>query len=162
MIGEYYQQMFELHAEYRWHLPIGHSNRLMTKTWPQLDEVSMPLDECYAHWRSVMQTDEVQFNLFCWYVKYLWTPPMRFTQWRLPNVLFNWISTIGQPIMQKGVLIIQRSRKCVENSLKCFLLETNNENNFLKNSEITIAQRSFPESEWIDSLIFLRAIPIFR
>ena len=31
-------------------------------------------------------------------------------EWRLPNVLFNWLSTIGHPVTQKGVVTPNASR----------------------------------------------------
>ena len=35
-------------------------------------------------------------------------------EWRLPNVLFNWLSTIGHPVTQKGVIV----PKCVPDGLE--------------------------------------------
>ena len=60
--------------------------------------------------------------------------------WRLPNVLFNWLSTIGHPVTQKGVFVylikrpliissilrtLRQSAKCLNSHfISCFILQT--------------------------------------
>ena len=60
--------------------------------------------EYYAHRWSVLEIGQLKPNRFCRPASYLWTPPMGNAEWRLPDVPFNWLPTIGHFVMQKGVL----------------------------------------------------------
>jgi hypothetical protein len=79
--------------------------------------INFACDESYTQWRSVMQTGHSVFNLFCWYADQLWAPPTGYGEWRLPNVLFNQLSTNGHSVTQKGVLLQWRGNYVLPDGL---------------------------------------------